>query len=142
MPQEKAAKKKWRLKALNTLLLAVLLLVFVGPFVVYNGGVSIPKGLYWCVPHYTMEDLPSGQVVYFLPPRRVTDLLAERPAFAHRLAELQRPWLKQVESSVGDAVYVAGTHPDSIDSRSIGPIPRASVQRLCTALYTWMPGAP
>ena len=35
--------------------------------------------------------------------------------------------IKRVEQVLGDAVLVLGTHPDSVDSRSFGPIPLSDV---------------
>lgn len=123
--------------ALTALFLATVALCMALPFLVYNAGLSLPPGLYWCAPYWTTEDLPAGTIVYFLPPRRVTDALDVNPLYQSRLQEIHLPWMKYVSASEGDSVYVRGTHPDSLDSRAFGPIPRSSVQRTCTPLYTW-----
>lgn len=57
--------------------------------------------------------------------------------FQARQEEVFRPWIKQVVAQNGDDLYVQGTHPRSLDSRSFGPIPRTSVQKTCMPLYTW-----
>jgi type IV secretory pathway protease TraF len=105
------------------------------PFLFYNKSRSMPGGWYWCAFEDSNVILTPGTIVLFTPTQAMRTDFLERVGPRYEDARLL--WLKKVIRQEGDNLYIEGTHPLSYDSHLFGPIPRVSVKRTCTPLWTW-----
>ena len=116
--------------------------------VVWNTTASMPLGLYWRIP---AGPLVAGDLVEFRAPDSWLDPLKHAPAIQQGVVAV----LKTVRGIAGETVcwgddalhtcqsvppghiFVMGTHPKSLDSRTLGPIDRRLVRWRLLPLWTW-----
>jgi type IV secretory pathway protease TraF len=133
-----------------------------GSHIVVNVSPSLPLGFYW--QHADLTPLQRGMMVLFTPPDAMVLALGPLrtamkvvvglpgdvvcwtpdamvvPAIVRYLR--QRP-LTQMGAPNGcitvasEQIVVVGTHPHSLDSRDMGPVPMARLMARLTSLWTW-----
>jgi type IV secretory pathway protease TraF len=87
---------------------------------VWNITPSMPTGLYW---YWPGADVQEGDIVFFTPP----DVWLE--AMAHLQGEALRntPIVKRIHTLTPATMVVWGEHRHSLDSRTLGPVPRTRI---------------
>jgi len=136
-----------------------------GAHVILNGTPSLPMGLYWRLARPAA--LEPGMLVELSPPDAVIPFMEQLPVGAHLLKQIAggpgdmvcwrteemavngfpvaqrrspRPLAVVVvgcRTLAEDDLVVIGQHPQSLDSRDIGPIDRRRVLYRVVPVWTW-----